>query len=198
MNVNGQHRGASPVLGISAIVVLVILAGAFYLWSAYNQLVSMDEGIKSAWAQVENQLQRRADLIPNLVATVKGYAAHEREVLEGIADARARMAGARTVEEKMNASNALDSALGRLLVVVERYPNLKADRSFIRLMDELAGTENRLAVERKRYNDLVQSYNIKIRRFPERTVAGLFRFEKATYFQVAESARAVPKVEFAR
>ena len=118
MNVNGQHRGASPVLGISAIVVLVILAGAFYLWSAYNQLVSMDEGIKSAWAQVENQLQRRADLIPNLVATVKGYAAHEREVLEGIADARARMAGARTVDEKMNASNALDSALGRLLVVV--------------------------------------------------------------------------------
>jgi LemA protein len=198
MNVNGQHRGASPVLGISAIVVLVILAGAFYLWSAYNQLVSMDEGIKSAWAQVENQLQRRADLIPNLVATVKGYAAHEREVLEGIADARARMAGARTVEEKMNASNALDSALGRLLVVVERYPTLKADRSFIRLMDELAGTENRLAVERKRYNDLVQSYNIKIRRFPERTVAGLFHFEKATYFQVAESARAVPKVEFAR
>jgi LemA protein len=198
MNVNGQHRGTSPVLGISAIVVLVILAGAFYLWSAYNQLVSMDEGIKSAWAQVENQLQRRADLIPNLVATVKGYAAHEREVLEGIADARARMAGARTVEEKMNASNALDSALGRLLVVVERYPTLKADRSFIRLMDELAGTENRLAVERKRYNDLVQSYNIKIRRFPERTVAGLFHFEKATYFQVAESARAVPKVEFAR
>jgi LemA protein len=198
MNVNGQHRGASPVLGISAIVVLVILAGAFYLWSAYNQLVSMDEGIKSAWAQVENQLQRRADLIPNLVATVKGYAAHEREVLEGIADARARMAGAKTVEEKMNASNAMESALGRLLVVVERYPNLKADRSFIRLMDELAGTENRLAVERKRYNDLVQSYNIKIRRFPERTVAGLFRFEKATYFQVAESARAVPKVEFAR
>ncbi len=195
---NGQHRGASPVLGISAIVVLVILAGAFYLWSAYNQLVSMDEGIKSAWAQVENQLQRRADLIPNLVATVKGYAAHEREVLEGIADARARMAGARTVEEKMNASNALDSALGRLLVVVERYPTLKADRSFIRLMDELAGTENRLAVERKRYNNLVQSYNIKIRRFPERTVAGLFHFEKATYFQVAESARAVPKVEFAR
>ena len=198
MNVNGQHRGASPVLGISAILVLVILAGAFYLWSAYNQLVSMDEGIKSAWAQVENQLQRRADLIPNLVATVKGYAAHEREVLEGIADARARMAGARTVEEKMNASNALDSALGRLLVVVERYPNLKADRSFIRLMDELAGTENRLAVERKRYNDLVQSYNIKIRRFPERTVAGLFHFEKATYFQVAESARPVPKVEFAK
>ncbi len=198
MNVNGQHRGSSPVLGISAIVVLVILAGAFYLWSAYNQLVSMDEGIKSAWAQVENQLQRRADLIPNLVATVKGYAAHEREVLEGIADARARMAGARTVEEKMNASNALDSALGRLLVVVERYPNLKADRSFIRLMDELAGTENRLAVERKRYNDLVQSYNIKIRRFPERTVAGLFDFQKATYFQVAESARAVPKVEFAK
>ena len=195
---NGQSRAASPILAISAILILITLAGAFYLWSSYNQLVSMDEGIKSAWAQIENQFQRRADLIPNLVSTVKGYAAHEREVLEGIADARARMAGARTVEEKINASNALDSALGRLLVVVERYPNLKADRSFVRLMDELAGTENRLAVERKRYNDLVQAYNIKIRRFPERTVAGLFHFQKATYFQVAEAARTVPKVEFAR
>lgn len=195
---NGRNRAVSPVLAIPGIIVLVILAGAFYLWSAYNQLVSMDEGIKSAWAQVENQFQRRADLIPNLVATVKGYAGHERGVLESLADARARMAGARTFEEKMNASNALDSALGRLLVVVERYPNLKADRSFARLMDELAGTENRLAVERKRYNDLVQGYNSKIRRFPERTVAGLFHFQKATYFQVAESTRAVPRVEFAR
>jgi len=195
---NGPNRAASPVLGISAVILLVLLAAAFYLWNSYNQLVSMDEGMRSAWAQIENQLQRRADLIPNLVATVKGYASHEREVLEGIADARARMAGARTVEEKMDASNALDSALGRLLVVVERYPNLKADKSFARLMDELAGTENRLAVERKRYNDLVQAYNIKIRRFPEKTVAGLFHFQKATYFQVAEPARAAPKVEFAR
>ncbi len=195
---NGQGRAVSRILSISAIFVLVLLAGAFYLWNSYNQLVSMDEGIRSAWAQIENQLQRRADLIPNLVATVKGYAAHEREVLEGIADARARMAGARTVEEKMDASNALDTALGRLLVVVERYPNLKADKRFARLMDELAGTENRLAVERKRYNDLVQGYNIKIRRFPEKTVAGLFHFQKSTYFQVAEPARAVPKVEFAR
>ena len=108
------------------------------------------------------------------------------------------MAGARTVEEKMDASNAFDFALGRLLVVVERYPNLKADGNFTRLMDELAGTENRLAVERKRYNDLVQQYNTKVRRFPERTVAGLFRFEKATYFQVVESARQTPKVEFVR
>lgn len=195
---NGQNRAIAPALGIAAVMSLVVLGGAFYLWSAYNQLVSMDEGIKSAWAQIENQFQRRADLIPNLVATVKGYAAHEREVLEAIADARARMAGARTIEEKVNASNAMDSALGRLLVVVERYPNLKADRSFIRLMDELAGTENRLAVERKRYNDLVQLYNMKVRRFPERTVAGLFRFEKAAYFQVAESARETPKVEFVR
>ena len=195
---NDRNRAASPVLGISAIILFIILAGAFYLWNSYNRLVSMDEGIRSAWAQIENQLQRRADLIPNLVATVKGYAAHEREVLEGIADARARMAGARTVEEKMDASNALDSALGRLLVVVERYPNLKADKSFARLMDELAGTENRLAVERKRYNDLVQAYNIKIRRFPEKAVAGLFHFQTATYFQLVESARAVPRVEFAR
>jgi len=196
--VNGRNRAIAPALGIAAVLALVVLGGAFYLWRAYNQLVSMDEGIKSAWAQVENQFQRRADLIPNLVATVKGYAAHERAVLEAIADARARMAGARTIEEKVNASNAMDSALGRLLVVVEQYPNLKADTSFIRLMDELAGTENRLAVERKRYNDLVQQYNTKVRRFPERTVAGLFRFEEATYFQVAESARQTPKVEFVR
>ncbi len=195
---NGQNRAVATILGLTAIIVLIALAGALYLWNAYNQLVSMDEGIKSAWAQVENQFQRRADLIPNLVATVKGYAAHERDVLESIAAARAKMAGAKTVGEKISASNALDSALGRLLVVVERYPNLKADRSFIRLMDELAGTENRLSVERKRYNDLVQQYNAKIRRFPERAVAGLFRFERATYFQVAESARVAPKVEFAR
>ncbi|MDE2059070.1 MAG: LemA family protein [candidate division NC10 bacterium] len=158
----------------------------------------MDEGIRSAWAQVENQFQRRADLIPNLVATVKGYAAHEREVLESIADARARMAGAKSVEDKISSSNALDVALGRLLVVVERYPNLKADRSFIRLMDELAGTENRLAVERKRYNELVQGYNSRIRSFPERIVAGLFHFQQASYFQAAESAKAAPTVEFAK
>lgn len=195
---NGQQRAFSPLLGLSAILVVVLLAGSVYLRNVYNQLVSMDEGIKSAWAQVENQFQRRADLIPNLVATVKGYAAHEREVLEGISDARARMAGAKSLEEKMNSSNALDVALGRLLVVVERYPNLKADGSFIRLMDELAGTENRLAVERKRYNDLVQVYNSRIRSFPERIVAGLFHFQQARYFLVAESARAAPPVEFAK
>lgn len=193
---NGQQRAFSPLLGLSAILVVVLLAGSVYLRNVYNQLVSMDEGIKSAWAQVENQFQRRADLIPNLVATVKGYAAHEREVLEGISNARARMAGAKSIEEKMNSSNALDAALGRLLVVVERYPNLKADGSFIRLMDELAGTENRLAVERKRYNDLVQVYNSRIRSFPERIVAGLFHFQQASYFLVAESARAAPPVEF--
>lgn len=195
---NGQQRAFSPLLGLSAILVVVLLSGSVYLWNVYNQLVSMDEGIRSAWAQVENQLQRRTDLIPNLVATVKGYAAHEREVLEGISDARARMAGAKSPEEKITTSNALDAALGRLLVVVERYPNLKADRSFARLMDELAGTENRLAVERKRYNDLVQGYNSRIRRFPERTVAGLLHFQQASYFLVAESAKAAPTVEFTR
>lgn len=195
---NGQQRAFSPLLGLSVILAVALLASGGYLWNVYNQLVSMDEAIRSAWAQVENQFQRRADLIPNLVATVKGYAAHEREVLEGIADARARMAGAKSLEEKINSSNALDVALGRLLVVVERYPNLKADRSFTRLMDELAGTENRLAVERKRYNELVQGYNSRIRSFPERTVAGLFHFQQASYFLVAESAKAAPTVEFTR
>lgn len=198
MIVNGPQRASSSLLGLAAILVVVFLAGGAYLWNVYNQLVTMDEAIKAAWAQVENQFQRRADLIPNLVATVKGYAAHEREVLEGIAEARARMAGAKSPEEKMQSSNALDAALGRLLVIVERYPTLKADQSFARLMDELAGTENRLAVERKRYNELVQSYNSRIRRFPEQTVAGLFQFQQAAYFLTPESAKTVPTVEFAR
>lgn len=195
---NGRRRTGSPLPGLTVILAAALLTGGIYLWNFYNRLVSMDEGVRSAWAQVENQFQRRADLIPNLVATVKGYAAHEREVLESIADARARMAGAKSIEEKINSSNALDAALGRLLVVVERYPNLKADQTFTRLMDELAGTENRLAVERKRYNDLVQDYNARIRRFPERVIAGLFNFEQASYFLAAESAKSAPTVEFVK
>lgn len=158
----------------------------------FNQFVNMDEGIRNAWSQVENQLQRRSDLTPNLVNTVKSYAAHEKEVFTNIDNARAKLAGAKSVDEKIDAANQMTSALSRLLVVVEQYPQLKADPSFNRLMDELAGTENRLAVERKRYNDKVLEYNQVRRRFPSSVVAGLFSFVEATYFKTAETAKETP------
>jgi LemA protein len=151
---------------IAAIVVLVILIPYSYLKGTYNSLVTLDEGVKAAWAQVENQLQRRYDLIPNLVETVKGYAAHEKEVFLKVTEARAKVGGATTIGDKIAANNGLSAALSRLLLVVERYPDLKANTNFIRLQDELAGTENRIAVERRRYNETVKVYNIKIRRFP--------------------------------
>ncbi|MFA6281553.1 MAG: LemA family protein, partial [Candidatus Omnitrophota bacterium] len=155
------------------------------------------ETITANWAQVENQLQRRNDLIPNLVNTVKGYAAHEKNVLEDVTKARSQWANAGTVEEKVKAAGAVDSALSRLLLVVENYPNLKADQSFLKLMDELAGTENRIAVERMRYNEAVKDYNIAVRKFPGNVIAGMFNFKPATeYFKAVESATSVPKVEF--
>jgi LemA protein len=187
----GSRRG----VWILAILVIVAIAG-LYLFSAYNRLVTLDEGIKAAWAQIDNQLQRRADLIPNLVETTKGFAAQERTILETIANARARLAGARDPRERVAASDELSGALSRLLVVVENYPQLKSDATFIRLMDELAGTENRLSVERKRYNDRVVEFNQTIRRFPGSTVAGLFGFERAQYFEIPPAARTVPRVDF--
>jgi len=181
------------VLGVFALISFIF---AGWMMGYYNQFVNMDEGIKNAWAQVENQLQRRSDLIPNLVNTVKGYAAHEKEVFTNIADARAKLAGAKSVGEKIDAANEMTSALSRLLVVVERYPDLKANESFNRLMDELSGTENRLAVERKRYNDQVLEYNQMRRRFPSNVIAGMFAFVEATYFKVPEAAKETPKVDF--
>lgn len=154
----------------------------------FNQFVNMDEGIRNAWSQVENQLQRRSDLIPNLVNTVKGYTPHEKEVFTNIANARAKLAGAKNVDEKIDAANQMTSALSRLLVVVEQYPQIKEDLSFNRLMDELAATENRLTVERKRYNDKVLEYNQVRREFPSSLVAGLFSFVDATYFKAEEGA----------
>ncbi len=187
----GSRRG----VWILAILVIVAIAG-FYLFSAYNRLVTLDEGIKAAWAQIDNQLQRRADLIPNLVETTKGFAAQERTILEAIANARARLAGARDPRERVAASDELSGVLSRLLVVVENYPQLKSDATFIRLMDELAGTENRLSVERKRYNDRVVEFNQTIRRFPGSAVAGLFGFERAQYFEIPAAARTAPRVDF--
>jgi LemA protein len=177
-------------------VVLLGLIVGCSLVGRYNRLVTQNETIDAAWAQVENVLQRRADLIPNLVETVKGYAAHEREVFEAVAEARSRLAGATTPEEAARANAGLTSALGRLLAIAENYPDLKANQSFIRLQDELAGTENRIAVERRHYNEAVRAYNTAIRRFPDRLVAGLFGFAAREYFEAEEGAREVPRVEF--
>lgn len=162
----------------------------------YNTMVSLNEAVDGAWSEVENQLQRRSDLIPNLVNTVKGYAAHEKEIFTHVADARAKLAGARTRKEKISAANELGGVLSRLLVIVERYPDLKANTTFTRMMDELSGTENRLSVARKRYNDTVRNYNTYIRKVPMNLIASLFHFEKAPYFKVPEEKKGVPEVKF--
>jgi LemA protein len=175
----------------------VILAVMGWAIGVRNSLVAQKEGINNAWAEVENQMQRRFDLIPNLVKTVKGYAAHEKGVFKDIADARAKLAGASTVTDKVAASNALEGALSRLLVVVEDYPTLKADTQFTRLMDELAGAENRMSVARMRYNDIVRSYNTKVKWFPSNLIAKRFGFTAAPYLEAAAKAKAgAPSVEF--
>ena len=189
-------QGQKTTLIVIGIVLLVTLIPFGYLKGTYNSLVRMDEGIKGAWAQVENQLQRRYDLIPNYVETVKGYAKHEKEVFLKVTQARSKVAEAGAISEKIAANNELSSALARLLLVVERYPNLKANANFIRLQDELAGTENRISVERRRFNEAVKVYNTKIRSFPTNFIAGMFGFEKATFFEVPKEKQEVPKVKF--
>lgn len=165
-----MKTGTKVMLVVAA--VLVVAVGVFA--SVYNSFVGYDEGIKAAWAQVENVLQRRSDLIPNLVNTVKGYAKHEKDIFEDVANARAALLGAKTIDDKAKAAGTLDTALGRLLAIAENYPQLKANENFMALQDELAGTENRIAVERKKYNEIVQSYNTSVRRFPGNVVAGMF------------------------
>ena len=191
-----MSKTLKTLLIVFGIIALIILIPFMYLKGTYNSLVTMDEGVKAAWAQVENQLQRRYDLIPNYVETVKGYATHEKEVFVKVTEARSRVAGATNIKDKIKANNQLSSALSRLLVVVERYPELKANTNFIRLQDELAGTENRLAVERRRFNEMVKVYNIKIRSFPTNIIAGFFRFEKATFFEVPKERQEAPRVKF--
>jgi LemA protein len=165
---------------------------------SYNKFVSQEEAVKAQWAQVENQLQRRNDLIPNLVETVKGYATHEEAVFKEIADSRSRLLAAKSPEESIAAANQQTSALGRLLAVVENYPNLKANEQFNRLMDELSGTENRIAVERMRYNERVQEYNTSRRQFPANVTAKLFGFKEHPFFTAPEEAKQVPKVNFSK
>lgn len=181
---------------ILALVVLVIWAGGTYV-SHRNQMVRLRETVNAQWSQVDVVLQRRADLIPNLVETVKGYAAQEVKVFGDIAAARAALIGAKTPADKIAANGQLDSALGRLLVVVENYPQLRSNENFLRLQDELAGTENRIAVERRRYNQTVQDYNTYISLFPNNIVASMSGFTRNdAYFKTEEGARAVPKVNF--
>ena len=177
-------------------VVAVLVAAVASSGCSYNTFVSQEETIKTQWAQVENQLQRRNDLIPNLVETAKGYAQQERDVFGAIADSRAKLAGAQSPEQRMAAANEQSNALARLLVVVENYPDLKSNQTFARLMDELAGTENRLAVERMRYNERVQAYNTSRRSFPSNVTAGIFGFKEHPLFNAPPEAERLPKVNF--
>src|SRR5689334_7711732 len=183
-------------------LAVVITAAVGLSGCSYNRFVGQEEAIKTQWAQVENQLQRRNDLIPNLVETVKGYAQQEKDVFGQIADARAKLSGAQSAapgvptEQKIQAANEQTAALNRLLVVVENYPQLRSNDSFNRLMDELSGTENRIAVERMRYNERVQEYNVSRRSFPSNVTASLFRFKEYPLFNAPPEAERVPKVDF--
>lgn len=179
-------------IAIGAIVLLL----ALLFIPSYNGFVNKEEDVDQAYAQIETQLQRRQDLIPNLVNTVKGYASQEKEVIKSVSDARAKLAGADTVSEQADADGELSTALSRLLVVVENYPELKSNQNFQQLADELAGTENRLAVARKEYNETVSNYNRSVKRLPGSVVASLFGFDEKAYFKASEGAEEVPSVDF--
>ncbi len=185
---------------ILLIVLGVLLVGALLIGGQAvgirNDLVTQRESVTTQWSQVDVALQRRSDLIPNLVETVKGFAAQEKEVFTNIANARAQLAGARNPQERIAANQQLDSALSRLLVVTENYPQLRSNENFLRLQDELAGTENRIAVERRKYNDLVRGYNTSIELFPNNLAAGFFGFQRMSLFEIAPDARNAPKVKF--
>jgi LemA protein len=182
----------------TGLVALLLAMAVGLSGCSYNRFVSQEEAIKAQWAQVESQLQRRNDLVPNLVETVKGVSQQEKDVFGQIADSRAKLAGAQTPEQRMQAANEQSQALARLLVVVENYPQLRSSESFNRLMDELAGTENRLATERMRYNERVQEYNVSRRRFPSNVTAGIFGFKEYQLFNAPPEAERVPKVNFGK
>jgi len=179
------------------VVVVVAIAGAGKYYSVKNDLIAQREAVNAQWSNVDASLQRRADLIPNLVSTVKGFAAHETEVYKSIADARAALGGARTPQEKLAANDQLGSALSRLLVISENYPQLKSNENFMHLQDELAGTENRIRIERMKYNEALEHYNVAIQEFPNNIVAGMAGFSRNdAYFKTEPGAREAPKVQF--
>jgi LemA protein len=178
--------------------MLVVVTAAGLSGCSYNRFVGQEEAIKTQWAQVENQLQRRNDLIPNLVETVKGIAQQEKDVFGQIAESRAKLAGAKTPEQTIEAANQQSAALARLLVVVENYPQLRSSEQFARLMDSLEGTESRIAVERMRYNERVQEYNTARRQFPANVTAGIFGFKEYPLFNAPPEAERVPRVNFGR
>ena len=187
------------------IIIAIVAVLFFWVKGAYNEMVTLDEGVNTAWSQVENQYQRRMDLIPNLVNTVKGYAAHEKETLEGVVNARAEATKTTIDPSNLNeetlkrfqvAQGELSSALSRLMVVVERYPELKANQNFSELQAQLEGTENRISVERKRFNEIAQGYNTYIRKFPNNILSGMFGFQTKAYFSAESGAEKAPSVEF--
>ena len=185
---------SARTLSTTALVLLALGASG----CSYNRFTGTEEAIKTQWAQVQNQLQRRNDLIPNLVETTKGFAQQEKDVFTAVAKSRERLAGARSPEETIQAANEQSAALARLLVVVENYPQLKSDATFNRLMDELAGTENRIATERMRYNERVQEYNTLRRQFPSNVTAKMFGFKEYPYFEAPPTVQQPPKVDFGR
>jgi LemA protein len=187
-----KSKFIGPVAILAIVVVLIVAVGA----GQYNSLVNAEEDVNKSWSQVENVLQRRNDLIPNLVETVKGFAAQEREVFTAVAEARSKLLAARGPEETGQANTQMTSALGRLLAISEKYPDLKSNQNFLNLQDELAGTENRIAVERRAYNDAAAEYNKSRRKFPKSIFAGVFGFEEKKYFQADAAAKSVPKVDF--
>ncbi|MNX31377.1 LemA family protein [compost metagenome] len=191
MNLKGKGC-LIPIIGIAAVLVIIVI----FMISNYNKYVTAEENVDQKWSRIETDLQRRYDLIPNLVNTVKGFAQHEKDVIKQVTDARAALGGARTTEEKAAANDQLQGALGRLLVVVENYPTLKSDAHFTQLMDELAGTENRIAVARGDYNDSVAQYNTMIKRFPGRLMAGIMGFDAKEYFKTTTESRQNPQVDF--
>ncbi|NLL81154.1 MAG: LemA family protein [Tissierellia bacterium] len=184
-------KGKSAIIIIIVVVVLLMM-----VFGSYNNLVTKEENIDSAWAQVENVLKRRADLIPNLVNTVKGYASHEEDVLTQITNARSGLTNASTPEEYAQANEQLDTAIRSLNIVVENYPDLKANQNFLELQAELSGTENRISTERMRYNDAVREFNTTIRRFPTKIIASIFNFETRQYFEINAEDAEVPEVNF--
>ncbi len=183
------------IIGLVVVAVIVISIIGFFV-GTYNRIIVLEQKVNEAYSQIQNNLQRRTDLIPNLVETVKGFAAQERSIIDSITEARAKLAGAKTVAEQAAADAELTSALSRLLVVVENYPTLKSDQTFIQLMDELAGTENRIAIARRDYNQAVKEYNTAIKRFPAVLVANMFGFKEKEYFEAKPGAEEVPQVKF--